>query len=139
MIRRAAAVALTIGLASGALGCSSRESDFCNALADRFDLAGLQRALDAGDDAATTRELRNLQELRDLAPDEIKSDADNVIDTAISTVRAITGVRGPDGQTAPVDTTSLPQRLWATPRSSQKAYISSRPRTQACAFRLPAG
>jgi len=120
MIRRAAAVALTIGLASGALGCSSRESDFCNALADRFDLAGLQRALDAGDDAATTRELRNLQELRDLAPDEIKSDADNVIDTAIATVRAITGVKGPDGQTAPVDTTKLNEALAGVADAAQR-------------------
>jgi hypothetical protein len=120
MIRRLRLTVMAVVVLAALSGCSSQQSDFCDALADRFDLSSLQRALDAGDDAAVTRELRQLQEIRDLAPPDIKDDATSVIDTAIDTVRAITGVTGPNGQVAPVDTTTLNEALSGVSDSAQR-------------------
>lgn len=120
MIRRLRLTVMAVVVLAALSGCSSQQSDFCDALGDRFDLSALQRALDAGDDAAVTRELRQLQEIRDLAPPEIKDDATSVIDTAIDTVRAITGVTGPNGQVAPVDTTTLNEALNGVSDNAQR-------------------
>jgi hypothetical protein len=120
MIRRLQPAMLAVAVLASLSGCSSQQSDFCDALADRFDLSALQRALDAGDDAAVTRELRQLQEIRDLAPPAIRDDATSVIDTAINTVRAITGVTGPNGQVAPVDTATLNEALAGVSDSAQR-------------------
>lgn len=102
------------------VGCSSQTSDFCDALSSRFDMAGLQRAIDAGDDAETTRQLKDLQDLRDLAPPEIHADAAKVINAAIDTVRAVTEVKGPNGEKMPIDTTKLDETLANVADSAQK-------------------
>ncbi len=111
------AFALSAGMLSG---CSSQTDDFCDALSSQFDMSGLQRAIDAGDDAAITRQLQQLQNLRDLAPPEIHSDAVIVIDATVDTVRAITEVKGPNGETMPVDTTKLDDALANVSVSAQK-------------------
>ena len=122
MTRRSViASTLAITISAGALlGCSSQTSDFCDALSNRFDMVGLQRAIDAGDDAETTRQLKDLQDLRDLAPPEIHSDAARVIDATIDTVRAITQVTGPNGEKMPVDTAKLDETLANVSDSAQK-------------------
>lgn len=119
--RRLAAVTLALTLAAGTLaGCSTQTDDFCDALSSQFDMSGLQRAIDAGDDPAITRQLQQLQKLRDLAPPEIHSDAAIVINATIDTVRAITEVKGPNGETMPVDTTKLDEALANVSVSAQK-------------------
>jgi len=119
--RGLAGLALALAVTTSTLaGCSSQTDDFCDALSSQFDMSGLQRAIDAGDDAAITRQLQQLQDLRDLAPPDIHADAAAVIDATIDTVRAITEVKGPNGEKMPVDTTKLDETLANVSVSAQK-------------------
>ena len=110
-------VAVSTLLASA---CSDATDDFCDALRSQMDLSALRRALDAGDEAAVTRSLADLQEVRDLAPPEIAPAAEAVIDTAIDTVRRVTQVTGPNGETMPVDTAALNRALAEVAPSAQE-------------------
>ncbi len=129
---KAAVLALAL-LMLGSVACSSAEDEFCGALEDRFDLAALQRAIDAGDERATTRALGDLQEVADLAPDDIRSAARTVIDTLIASVRAVTGAAGPNGEETPVDTEALTTALNGI--SAQSAELADYARTT-CGFEL---
>jgi len=130
-MRREVLIVGLLALATAA--CSSPEDDFCGALEDRFDLAALQRAIDAGDDTATTRALGDLQEVADLAPDDIQQAARAVIDTLIASVRAVTGAIDPNGESTPVDTEALSTALDGI--SPQSAELADYARTT-CGFDL---
>jgi len=116
-----AGVALAVALLGVvAPACSSAQDEFCSALQSRMDLSRLRRALDSGDEAAVTRALKDLQEVRDLAPPDIAPAAERVIDTAIDTVRRVTRVTGPNGESMPVDTAELNRALAEIPSSAQE-------------------
>jgi len=104
-------VAVVIAVAVAGSGCGSDDADFCSALEDRFDLASLQRALNADDNAAVTKALADLQDLKDLAPPEIREDLTKLVDATIDTVRAVSGATGPNGEKMPVDTSALSTAL----------------------------
>ncbi len=100
--------------------CSNAQDEFCDALESRMDLTELRRALDSGDEDAVTAALEDLQEVRDLAPPDIAPAAERVIDTAIETVRRVTRVTGPNGETMPVDAAELNRALAEIPASAQE-------------------
>jgi hypothetical protein len=113
--------------------CSDAQDEFCSALEAHLDLTALRRALDSGDDKAVTRSLKGLQEVRDLAPPDIAPATEKVIDTAIDTVRRVTEVTGPNGETMPVDTTELNRALAEIPASAQELRVYA---DEKCGFAL---
>lgn len=117
--RRASALLVAL-LVATVPACSSAQDEFCDALKSRMDLSELRRALDSGDEEAVTEALEDLQEVRDLAPPDIAPAAEKVIDTAIETVRRVTRVTGPNGETMPVDTAELNRALAEIPSSAQE-------------------
>jgi hypothetical protein len=100
-------------------GCTSDEKRFCDDLKDQYTLAALRHAIDANDTTAIGAALRDLQKLEDEAPAGVRQDLSTVLDTVISTVRAVTDVTGPNGEKMPVDLARLNDALAKVATSSQ--------------------
>ncbi|HKY16391.1 MAG TPA: hypothetical protein VJM33_15800, partial [Microthrixaceae bacterium] len=84
---------------------------FCDQLDAVFDLTDLRRGLNRDDRDAVEDALVELQELEDLAPEEIEAEVTAVVDAIVDTVRAVLDVEGPNGERMPVDTPRLNEAL----------------------------
>jgi high-affinity nickel permease len=127
------AAIMTIATILASTACTSDQQQFCDDLKDQYTLSALRHAIDANDTAAIEAALAGLQRLEDEAPSEVRSDLSTVLDTVISTVRAVTDATGPNGEKMPVDTGRLNTALAGVATSSQHvvAYADRK-----CALKL---
>ena len=110
MTRALAAIVVASVLLS-TTACTNELDSFCDQLDAVFDLTDLRRALNRDDADAVEDSLAELQELEDLAPEEIEAQVTTVVDAVVDTVRAVLDVEGPNGENMPVDTSQLNESL----------------------------
>jgi len=113
----AAAIAV-VGLLSPACSKDAKVA-FCDELRDTYRLTELRDAIDRNDIVTIKRSLQRLEDLADDAPKEIAIDLHIVVDTVVQTVRRVTGVPGPGGETMPPDLGKLNEALAHVAKSSQ--------------------
>lgn len=120
MTPRGATLVALLLLASWSPSCTyDAKQEFCNDLRDTYRLTELRDAIDRNDTATVERSLRDLKDLADDAPEEIALDLHIVVDTVIDTVRSVTGVASPGGETLPPDLEKLNSALASVAKSSQ--------------------
>lgn len=118
-VATAAVLAAVVGLVSPACSKDTKQS-FCDELRDTYRLTALRDAIDRNDTATIKRSLQQLEDLADDAPKEIAIDLHIVVDTVVQTVRRVTGVPSPGGETLPPDLGKLNEALSRVAESSQR-------------------
>lgn len=116
------AQAFAVGLLTmtGLVGCSQPNDAYCEVARTEFDLSFLGQAIASKDNQKITDAMARLQKLRDVAPEEIYNDLDQLLDTLVLTIRAVTRTTGGDGTAGPVEIADLNRRLATAGESSQR-------------------